>query len=191
MGRKVLIAAALVALAITGGSAVAASRWVITSTHQIKPSVLQLLRGARGPAGSVGQQGVAGSQGPQGPAGGFSTANVSVIQGAPVFLCASGGAQQCNVGGGYAACPPGGVAVGGGWSGPVVDTTTGYNYPISTDSAWEVIMSSNAAISESFTPYAVCAVGTGASIARARRGTSAARVAADVAAVRARLANSQ
>jgi hypothetical protein len=64
-----------------GGSAVAANHYLVTSTRQIKPSVLNTLHGnvgAKGPAGAAGARGAngqpgpaggAGAQGPQGPQG--------------------------------------------------------------------------------------------------------------------------
>ncbi|HWX45016.1 MAG TPA: hypothetical protein VNY52_06810 [Solirubrobacteraceae bacterium] len=51
------------------GGALAASRYVITSTKQISPKVLKSLQGRAGAAGANGAQGVAGPPGPQGPAG--------------------------------------------------------------------------------------------------------------------------
>lgn len=58
-----------------GGTAIAAKHYLITSTTQIKPSVLAKLKGhagKQGPAGATGAtgaQGASGGQGPAGPAG--------------------------------------------------------------------------------------------------------------------------
>jgi Collagen triple helix repeat (20 copies) len=69
-----MIATLALIFAMSGG-AYAASKYVITSTKQIKPSVLKTLQGktgpagAPGPAGPAGAQGAQGAQGPAGPAG--------------------------------------------------------------------------------------------------------------------------
>src|SRR5436305_4762019 len=52
-----------------GGTAVAAHHYLITSTSQIKPSVLKSLKGNQGPQGVQGIQGTQGSLGPQGQTG--------------------------------------------------------------------------------------------------------------------------
>lgn len=71
-----VIATIALVFALTGG-AYAAGKYLITSTKQIKPSVLASLKGKAGPAGpagpagaaGVGTAGPAGSQGPAGPNG--------------------------------------------------------------------------------------------------------------------------
>ena len=70
--RLMVVGAAVAALLVVAGGAGAAGRFVITSTSQIKPSVLRALHAdqpARGLRGATGGQGAAGAQGPQGAPG--------------------------------------------------------------------------------------------------------------------------
>jgi hypothetical protein len=64
-----VVATLALVFAMSGGAAYAASHFLITSTKQIKPSVLAQLKGRAGPAGPAGAAGVAGAVGPAGPAG--------------------------------------------------------------------------------------------------------------------------
>jgi len=66
LGTVVALVALFVAL---GGTAVAANHYLISSTSQIKPSVLKALKGAAGAPGAKGATGPAGSPGPAGSSG--------------------------------------------------------------------------------------------------------------------------
>jgi hypothetical protein len=63
-----LVAVLALVLAMSGG-AIAASKYLITSTKQISPKVLKSLKGARGPAGAKGSAGAVGTPGLAGPKG--------------------------------------------------------------------------------------------------------------------------
>lgn len=72
------IIASLALFLSLGGSAIAAGHYLITSTNQIKPSVLAKLHGVKGDAGTAGASGAmggtgaagaTGAQGPSGPGG--------------------------------------------------------------------------------------------------------------------------
>jgi len=100
------------------GTGLAAGKYLITSTKQIKPSVLSSLKGKEGPRGL---QGIAGPAGPAGAAGaagaagvGFTTADVSVVDGPTITLTTS--PNSGDTGGSSAQCPSGDVVLGGGWS---------------------------------------------------------------------------
>ncbi len=89
--RRNAIAWLALFVALTGTS-MAASHYVVSSTKQIKPSVIKKLRGNRGPAGARGAEGPAGatgkegvgtqgSRGPTGPTGATGTKGTEGKQG--------------------------------------------------------------------------------------------------------------
>jgi len=160
---SVIAIAAMAVLAVSGFAADAASRYLITSARQIKPSVLKQLR-SQGPAGAAGAPGAAG------PAGVFSTANVTQVTGAVASMC-TWGSGTCDVGSSVANCPAGSAVLGGGYDGgsdPPIDASVGYDKPIGT-SAWEVIMTNDDTYgAATFNAVATCATSSGAAIASVR-----------------------
>lgn len=165
-------AGALAVLAVGAVAAGAASRYLITSTHQIKPNVLNQLRshGRSGPRGPQGPQGAPGAAGAAGAAGGFSAANVSQVTG-PVSDMCPGGDGACEIGSSVATCPAGAVVLAGGFDGdgaPPVDATIAYDKPLGAN-AWEIIIANDGSVETTFNTVVTCAGSGVGSLARARR----------------------
>jgi hypothetical protein len=77
-----MVVACLALFVVSTGTSIAANHYLITSTKQIKPSVLKKLKGAKGPkgntgaigaTGAVGATGATGAVGAQGPSGVVTT----------------------------------------------------------------------------------------------------------------------
>jgi hypothetical protein len=131
--KKPSLSTAIASLALffaLGGTAIAAKHYLITSTSQIKPSVLAKLKaknGAPGPAGPVGpqgaqgppgQQGPRGERGPEGPSAGSVTLSTLTEEVGPSNRVPAynelGPAEEEGVEASVVTCPSGEHAVSGG-----------------------------------------------------------------------------
>jgi hypothetical protein len=134
--RVTTVVVAAVAIFAIAGGATAATKYIITSTHQIKPSVLQKLRTQllfKDQLGSV------------------------------VSMCPSGTdtTGQCEVAASDARCPSPGIAMGGGFDGgssPPLGAFMGYNEPDSDGRGWHIIMGNAGSSTSTFQTVAVCVV---------------------------------
>jgi hypothetical protein len=120
-GLPGVIATVALVFAMAGGAF--AAKYLITSTSQIKPSVLKKLKGATGP------QGPQGPQGPAGPAGASGKDGAPGADGKSVTVAAiAEEEEECEGRGGAMVQEKGaleGVEVCNGAEGPLVDTLPG------------------------------------------------------------------
>jgi hypothetical protein len=148
---KRFLATAILVLALAG-AADAASRYLITSIKQIKPSVRRALVGARGP---VGKQGPAGPQGAPAPA----THYQDVFSGVTT-LCAAGGGS-CASGRIQADCPAGATVISGGFIGRPNASSDPMNVAVVSDgligNGWEVNITNEGSVPYNFLVTLVCA----------------------------------
>jgi hypothetical protein len=75
-----MVVACLALFVASTGTSIAASHYLITSTKQIKPSVIKALKGAKGPRGQS-VTGLTGAQGPKGDTGATGAAGATGAQG--------------------------------------------------------------------------------------------------------------
>lgn len=78
-----LVVGLIVGMLISAGGAFAAKKYVLSSTSQVKPSVLKKLKGKKGAAGKAGAPGAPGAAGPAGPAGAAGKGGGAGPQGNP------------------------------------------------------------------------------------------------------------
>jgi hypothetical protein len=138
-----MILACLALFVASTGTSIAAGHYLITSTKQIKPSVLTKLKGAKGPAGAKGATGAIGATGATGAAG---AAGVAGAAGAThVVTRYVTGAWTTGYAWVTATCVTGEVATGGGvaWQSSGLDwpAQVAYSSPVSNSSgvpyAWQ------------------------------------------------------
>ncbi len=165
-----MVIASLALFLALGGTAVAARHYLITSTRQIKPTVLKALHGARGPSGPAGPSGAAGSPGPpgaQGPRGEAGPSNslsaLTTIR--ALDLKVSPGKEATSV----ATCPSGMHAVGGGeYSGFAIRNGA----ELSEDhQSWIVLVTNLSGVETNLEAIAYCAK-TGQAIAASAPGSA-------------------
>ena len=175
-----LILAALALFVALGGTAVATSRYLITSTHQIKPSVLRALGGRSGARGAPGPQGPAGASGPQGPAGPVNLGALTIVRAPDVMVSEKNGAEATSI----ATCPAGSHVVSGG---DYTGFATRNGGEMSADhQSWIVLVTNFSKVETNLEAIAYCAPAGGA-VAASAPGLAHARAVRQAETMRARL----
>jgi hypothetical protein len=157
-----VIATLALVFAMSGG-ALAAKHYLITSTKQIKPSVLKSLKGnagktgATGPAGAAGAAGKEGPQGKEGAKGEQGSPGVSgyeIVEG----NVAKGSGSGFNLAISVAKCPAGKSILGGGFkvlTGEDTKIFVADNAP-NNSSEWEARLTSGSVSSYTEAAYVIC-----------------------------------
>ena len=115
--------------------------------------------GLPGKAGATGPSGQAGAQGPPGVTGTFYSGNISFEEGPTAELCGAGGGA-CATATSTVTCPPGSVAISGGWLGTVTDGTPEIDsLPLGAPSQWTVTFVNGDTSAAAFNATAQCTVG--------------------------------
>jgi hypothetical protein len=163
MQRRPSPATAIALLALffaLGGTAVAARHYLITSTSQIKPSVLRQLHGNTGAQGPAGAGGPTGPQGPQGPAGPSNLAGLTIVQGPNSPIAAH------EVWHSTATCPAGSHAVSGGGAVITAEPHMAVSQMSEDHQSWFVIASNTSVVAGTVQAFAYCATAGQAVAAR-------------------------
>lgn len=161
--RILTVALSVLATVLVAGGATAATRYVITSTHQITPSVLHQLKGKRGPRGYTGLQGSSG------------IAQITEVR--SPMLTIPDGDSSVDVGGQNweATCPPGYQVIGTGFDDGGIGQV-GFVESFGTFVGGIVFNSNGVGVSDTGVELeAICAKLAGANAASAARSASQAR----------------
>lgn len=159
---------ATVALFFALGGTALASHYFITSTNQIKPSVLNKLKGKRGPRGATGPMGPTGPAGPQGATGLQGPAGPSNLSAIVTVAGPTVEAENDKVKGAAAECPAGDRAVSGGGDGSIsglIDSEMETSH-----TSWFILVYNTSGITLKIHATVECATGGQAVAARVSRG---------------------